>query len=102
MQDINVSTILLNDTIPAMFRPTAVGDYDDDGVPDLMVKFDRYAVINLILQNYQFIGKFGTVTLTVTGYLRDGTPFQGCVIIRVIMAIPRSWRFLETMEIFPL
>jgi len=102
VQDINVSTILLNNTIPAMLRPTTVRNYDNDGVADLMVKFDRHAVINLILQSCHFIGRFGNVTFTVTGYLNDGTPFQGYVTIRVMMPVPKSWRFLETMEIFPL
>lgn len=71
-----------------------------------MVKFNRQAVINYILDNVDltelFEERFMTVTLTVTGYLNDGTPFQGCVLIRVIMPIPRSWRFLETMEIYPI
>ncbi|MEO0130922.1 MAG: NosD domain-containing protein [candidate division WOR-3 bacterium] len=38
---IDVSTILLNDLIPALFKPTKIGDYDSDGIPDLMVKFER-------------------------------------------------------------
>lgn len=95
--DINVSTIMLNDTIPAELRPTAIGDYDDDGIPDLMVKFDRQAVIDLILQNYQPTGRFGTVTLTITGYLYDGTPFQGTDSIRIIMPMPRG-----LFRIFPI
>jgi len=49
--DINVSSIMLNDTIPAELRPLAIGDYDEDGIPDLMVKFDRAEVISCIIAN---------------------------------------------------
>jgi hypothetical protein len=41
---IDVSTILLNGTIPAEMWPTEIGDHDGDGVPELMVKFNRTAV----------------------------------------------------------
>jgi hypothetical protein len=80
--DINVSTIMLNGTVPSELRPTAIGDYDSDGVPDLMVKFNRTAVSELILS--QGI-KYGNVTLTITGKLNDGTLFEGSDVIRVRM-----------------
>jgi len=92
--DINRTTILLNDTIPVdqfwIDKPlqSVIGDYDNDSIPDLMVKFDRQAVIQLILENYVFTDRFGNVTLTVTGKLYDGTPFQGSDIIRIILYIP--------------
>ena len=86
--EISVSSLLLNDTIPAEMRPFAVGDYDEDGVPDLMVKFNRQAVIDLVLKNYQFSDMFGTITLTVTGKLYDGTLIQGSDTIRIILHMP--------------
>jgi len=46
VNDINVSTVRLNDTIAAEQHPAEVGDHDEDGIPDLMVKFDRRAVID--------------------------------------------------------
>jgi hypothetical protein len=46
--DIPISTIRLNGTVSAEPRPCAIGDYDNDGIPDLMVKFSRSAVINLL------------------------------------------------------
>jgi len=101
VQDINISTILLNNTIPAMLKPTNITGYDNDGTSDLMIKFERHAVINLILQNSRFTGKLENVTLTITGYLNDGTGFQGHCTIRVLMHISRSWRYLKFMEIFP-
>lgn len=79
--DIEVTTILLNDTIPARSHPIAVGDQDDDGVPGLMVKFDRADVISYICAGVNmtklFEERFREMTLTVTGELIDGTPFQG-------------------------
>ncbi len=82
MNDIDVSTILLNDTVPAELYPTEVGDYDSDGVPDLMVKFNRTAVSEYILSKGIMTGN---VTLTITGQLDDGTLFQGSDVIRVRM-----------------
>ncbi len=101
VQDINITTILLNNTIPAMLKPTAITDHDDDGTPELMIKFERRAVITLILQNSHAAEKLENVTLTITGYINDGTPFQGHDAIRVIMHIFRSWRFIQFMKIFP-
>ena len=92
VQDINISTILLNDTIPAMPQSSTITDYDSDRTSDLMIKFERHAVINLILQNSRFTGKLENVILTITGYLNDGTGLQGHCTIRVLMHIFRSWR----------
>jgi hypothetical protein len=83
IHDIDISSILLNDTIPVdMSAPTAVGDYDSDGIPDLMVRFNRTAVCQLILSKGVMLGN---VTLTVSGKLYDGTEFEGCDTIRVRM-----------------
>jgi hypothetical protein len=88
VNDINVTTVILNGTIPAEVHPVAIGDYDDDGIPDLMVKFNRTDVISYILDNVNmtklFEERFMTVTLTVTGYLNDDTPFHGSDIIKIL------------------
>jgi sugar lactone lactonase YvrE len=88
--DINVSTMMLNDTVPAALKPTAVGDYNNDGIPDLMVKFDRQATVDLILRNCDLTGMFGTATLTVTGTLNDGTLFMGSDTIKIVMPMPKG------------
>jgi parallel beta-helix repeat protein len=75
---IDVSSIKLNDTVPALDKPTKVGDYDDDGIPDLMVKFDMSAV-------QAAVDAGESVEIVVTGEV-DGIGFQGTDTIRVINA----------------
>jgi hypothetical protein len=53
-------------------------DHDEDGIPERMVKFERSAVQGLIAA--------GPVTLTVTGKLSDGMPFQGTDTIDIVGA----------------
>ena len=75
--DIDIGTILLNDVVPAEDHPTEIGDYDNNGIPDLMVKFDRQAVQDIL-------GVGNNVAITVTGELTDGTRFDGTDYIKVI------------------
>jgi len=75
--DIDISTIMLNEQVPAESSPADIGDYDDDGVPDLMVKFDRSAI-------QEILEVANEVEIKVTGDLTDGTPFEGTDTIRVI------------------
>lgn len=80
-----ISSILLNNTVPVdLAAPTAIGDYDSDGIPDLMVKFDRTAVQRYILENVPIEAKFMTTVLTMTGKLNDGTLFHGSDTIKII------------------
>ncbi len=79
VNDINVSTIKLKPgEVPVdSTAPTTIGDYDGDGISDLMVKFNRANVAaNLVAGN--------EVKLTVTGKLNDETEFEGNDTIRVI------------------
>lgn len=84
--NIDCSTIRLEGTLPSAScdRPleSVIGDYDDDGIPDLMVKFDRQSVIDY-LEDIS-VEDNDKVELIVTGYLMDSTPFEGRDIIRVI------------------
>ena len=77
VEDIDVSTIKLNDEVPAESRPTGVGDCDDDGIAELMVKFDRSAVQEILEAGDE-------VEITVTGELNDDTKFEGSDMIRLI------------------
>jgi len=87
--DINASTIMLNDTVPVGPTPIAIGDYDNDTIPDLMVKFDRAEVISYIRSNVNMTEliekRFMTITLTINGKLNDETPFQGNDTIKIIL-----------------
>ena len=60
-------------------HPAEIGDYDSDGILDLMVKFDMQALIEYLKR----IGAEGEVELTVKG-LVAGTPFEGTDMIKVI------------------
>jgi len=89
------TTILLNDTIPVdpfwIDKPldSVVGDHDEDGIRDLMVKFDRAEVIEFIFNAASLLDKkFDYVTLTLTGQLTDGTPFGGSDAIRIVLPYP--------------
>jgi len=74
---------MLNDTVPVdPAAPSAVGDYDNDTIADLMVKFNRTELISYIL--LQFTECNGTLALNLTGKLNDGTIcFEGIDIITV-------------------
>jgi len=79
VSQIDVSSIKLNGTVPALAKPTEIGDYDGDGIPELMVKFDRASVIML------FDGKTvpGNYVIEVTGTW-EGIRFKGTATIKVI------------------
>jgi len=80
--DIDVSTIELfeSDTsIPAELHPTEIGDYDDDGIPDLMVKFDRSSVKDLFLEKTVL----GNYIMEVTGTVSN-IRFTGSDILWVV------------------
>lgn len=62
-----------------------------------IVKFDRAAVIEYILDNEPSEGRFMTVTLSMTGRLYNGTPFQGSDAIRLILPMSRCGRLLELL-----
>jgi hypothetical protein len=73
--DIVVASLLLNDTLPpAPMRPV-IGDYDLDGVPDLMVRFSRAALARMVTR--------GNQEMVVTGFLADDTPLVGGTTLRV-------------------
>jgi hypothetical protein len=74
--DIDVSTVRFNDSVSAEQHPVEVGDYDSDGIPDLMVKFSRHDVL-------ETIDGIGEVEVTVSGQV-DGQTFTGTDDIRVL------------------
>jgi len=77
LEDIDISTVRLNDTVPALNHPSSVSDYDNDDVPDLMVKFDRAAVQSLLEPGDE-------VEIKVSGDTGNGIHFSGTDTIRTI------------------
>ncbi|MBI5676858.1 MAG: hypothetical protein HZC48_13745 [Nitrospirae bacterium] len=74
--DIIVSSILLEGTIPAEPWPYSISDHDKDRIPDLMVKFNRTNIINLLPAG-------DNVIVHVKG-IAGTTTFEGFDRIRVI------------------
>lgn len=80
VEDIDLSSLLLNGEVPIGEWPWEIEDEDEDGIPDLKVKFDREAVQELL--------KLGeNESIVITGLLNDGTAFGGEDRIRVIKEI---------------
>ncbi len=77
VNNIDITAVKLNNTVSAEQKPTEVGDYDKDGIPDLMVKFDRAEVEKIITAGDE-------VKITISGQLTDGKKFAGSDTIRVI------------------
>jgi len=81
-EDIDFSTTMLSDTVPAELEPTEIGDYDGDDIIERMVKFNRQTLINYLVG--LGVQHKDEVVLTIAGTLNDGTPFEGKDTIRVI------------------
>ena len=93
VSDIDISTILLDGIIGAESNPKygfvkdpETIDRDNNGVAELMVKFDKYAVIDHVwVRLYHMgIGPPHKIEFTITGSLLDGTTFEGKDTINVI------------------
>jgi parallel beta-helix repeat protein len=65
--------------VPAQESPTGIGDYDQDGTSDLMLKFNRAAVIDAVGNTAD------SVTVAVKGALNDGRQLLGSDVVKVIM-----------------
>jgi hypothetical protein len=70
------SSILLNGTVAPTVKPWCISDSNEDGVPDLMVKFSRSAVQKLLVE--------GENIITLSGDLSNGTSFLGTTTLRAI------------------
>lgn len=75
LSEVNPATIAANG-VTARPRPVAIGDYDEDLIPDLMVKFDAVPVLATLPD--------GEAVIVVTGEFTDGTAFEGYASVRVI------------------
>ena len=88
VSQIDINTIVLDikrNIVTAQLRPTSIGDHDNDGITDIMVKFDRQDLISVLVNTelsvWQNIAKFFgwkvNLKLIVNGYLHDGRYFTG-------------------------
>jgi len=83
-------TVGLNNTIPATVAPAdedVIGDYDGDGAPDLMVRFDRAAVVAWLGETDYGVdtGKHYEVTFRIAGWIFiDELAFIGFDTVQVI------------------
>lgn len=68
VNEIDISSIRLNGTILPEPFPIEVGDYNNNGIKDLMIKFDRTKVLSIL--------RIGLQTISITGMVA-GVPFQG-------------------------
>ena len=82
--DIDIYSVILSKIDGKLLDPplytiglSEIGDYDENDIPDLMVKFNRQELISLLEIT-------GIIELSVYGELLDGTPFEGCTNIQVI------------------
>ncbi|MFX1345095.1 MAG: hypothetical protein ACFFBC_05670 [Promethearchaeota archaeon] len=76
VHDIILGEILLNDYFSPELKPFNIGDNNDNGIPDLMIKFDRSSVISNLESS-----QFGE--MTISGRLQDGIKFKGVGIIEL-------------------
>lgn len=70
VHSINTSSILLG-TLTAIPDRVGIVDRNGDGVCELMIKFERSAVLEMLL------GSTSSVELTITGSFADGSTFIG-------------------------
>jgi hypothetical protein len=78
--NIDIATLLLEGVIRPAVPPTPkLDDRDEDGIPDLMLKFSRQALIALLCETDR---EKGTVELRVTGNIA-GDPFEVRGTVRV-------------------
>jgi hypothetical protein len=75
--DIVISSVIVNRAVMAYEKPSEIGDHDADGIPDLMLKFDRASVASTLQVGQE-------VQVIVSGSLSDATQFEGADNIRVI------------------
>lgn len=76
VDDIDVSSLRLNKTLPVdMAAPMAVGDFNGNGIDDLLVGFNRTVMINLIKATHPDCFHMD-MAFVVTGQLKTGIKFE--------------------------
>jgi hypothetical protein len=83
-EDIDLSTVLLFGKIGALQRSMDVTDHDQNGISELVVKFDRQSVINYLTSIKQAEGE---IVFNITGTMK-GQPFTGSDTVAVSKSVP--------------
>jgi len=86
VNEIDINTLRLSNNTPVdLSAPSEIGDHDMDGIPDLMVKFDRLSVLGqLCATDYTTdTGKSYEDAMNVWGIMR-GMPFEGFGTVRIL------------------
>lgn len=76
-EEIIMESLLLQGNVRAEEGSAKIGDRDEDGIPDLTVRFNRMELAEILTPGY-------IVQLKVTGYLTNGMRFEGTDTIRVV------------------
>jgi hypothetical protein len=91
--EIDVSTVTLNGSIQAEPASSSMGDYDSDGILDLMVNFERWRAAKR-LSRWKMPG--GAIELVVTGEV-GGFPFEGRDTVSVAATEGEPWTGTKTL-----
>ena len=86
INDISIETICFDNKVPVdLSAPSEIGDYDVDGIPDLMVKFDRSSVLaEMCAVDYTTdTGRSHEGSIEVWGIIK-GLPLEGFDAVRVL------------------
>jgi len=81
--DVVIETVLFNGTVPADPAHVSIGDFNENGIPDLQFKFDRMAIEDILPEGE-------AVEVVITGEIRDTTYFVATDVIRVIQPTLRT------------
>jgi hypothetical protein len=69
ISQIDLNSVRLEGVVPAQLLPMSISDYNNNGIPDIMIKFDRKLLVNY-LNSSNLFGE--SVPLTITGdYSQD-------------------------------
>jgi hypothetical protein len=100
--EIDLRTIRLEGQVPAQLSPSSIGDHNENGIPDLMVKFDRKLLIDYLKTN-NLLGD--NVPLKITGNYSANVQFTVTDSITVLKSsifadVPSTywaWNYVERL-----
>ncbi len=94
VNDIVVESVILNGRFHVASWPSEIGDFDKDKVMELMVKFDWREVLRLNGD----VATMRTMTMTVSGQLKNGTAFQGSADVTLVHSSAQGSASTYTMS----